>query len=242
MTSARPVAVLTAAGSGSRLGADVPKALVPLVGEPLVVHALRALVAAGVEHVVVTAPADHLPAVRAACAVVGGAQVEVVAGGASRQGSVHAGLRALPPGPGDACVLVHDAARPLAPVGLLRRVVAAVCAGHPAVVPALPVTDTVVRVAPERSDDAGERSLGAVDRTTLRAVQTPQGFPRALLVAAHEAAADRAHDEATAATDDAALVAALGHDVLVVPGDPLALKITVRHDLAVARLLLEESR
>lgn len=217
-------AVLTAAGSGSRLGHALPKALVPVAGRPLVAHAAARLRAAGVTHLVVTAGADHLEEVRAAVADPGAV---VVAGGPSRQASVAAGLAALAPEVG--IVLVHDAARPFAPVALIDRVVAAVREGHGAVVPGLAVTDTVVR-APEVPGAV----TGGADRSELRNVQTPQGFDRALLERAHAAAADRAATEATAATDDASLVAALGEPVWTVPGDPAAAKITTATDLAAA--------
>lgn len=215
-------AVLTAAGSGSRLGHPLPKALVPVAGRPLVAHAADRLRAAGVTHLVVTAGAEHLDAVRAAVP-----DALVVPGGASRQASVAAGLAALPPAA--RLVLVHDAARPFAPPALVERVVAALRAGHRAVVPGLPVTDTVV-VAPVVP---GPVAAGA-DRSELRAVQTPQGFDRELLERAHAAAAVRAGDEDTAATDDASLVAALGVEVWTVPGDPVAAKITTPTDLAAA--------
>ena len=223
-------AVLVAAGNGSRLGHPLPKAFVAVGGVPLVVHAARSLLASGdVSMLVVVAPSGHVDEARALLAGLPG-RVVVVAGGAARQASVAAGLAALPDEAD--VVLVHDAARPFAPVELVRRVVAAVRAGHPAVVPALPVTDTVKRVGP--GDGTGEPVLETVPRGPLRAVQTPQGFARDVLVAAHAAAAAGAHDEATAASDDAGLVEAGGVPVWVVPGDERAGKITTAADLAVA--------
>ena len=240
MTSPTTAAVLTAAGSGSRLGLGVPKGLVPLAGVPLVVHALRGLARSGVVgQVVVTAPADQVDDVRAALAdtaVLEGVAVTVVAGGASRQASVAAGLAAVDPGAD--VVLVHDAARALAPPELVARVVAAVRAGHPAVIPGLDVADTITRVGADPDPDGGRRADGTLDRTLLRAVQTPQGFERGLLDRAHAAGADRARDERTAATDDASLVEALGVPVWVVPGHEDAAKITTARDLAVAELVL----
>ena len=212
-----------------------------LGGLPLVVHAASRLVEAGATTVVVTAPVAHVDALRAALADAAGLcppLVAVVPGGPTRQASVAAGLTALPSDAGPV-VLVHDAARALAPVSLLVRVAQTVAAGHDAVVPALPVTDTVVRVVPT-SDAGPARSAGTLDRRALRAVQTPQGFRRDVLERAHAAGAAVAGDEATAASDDASLVAALGLDVVLVDGDPRALKITTSHDLAVAALLLEE--
>ncbi len=243
----RTAAVLTAAGSGSRLGHRLPKALVPLDGTPLVTHAARGLVRSGVVDVlVVTAPEGHLAAVGEACAEVDGVPVLLTAGGASRQASVAAGLALLPTDVD--VVLVHDAARALTPPSLVRRVVAAVRDGHPAVVPAVPVTDTLVQVAPAPAGDPAGSSdpvphgavpvSGTPDRSVLRAVQTPQGFDRAVLDRAHAAAGHRAADERSAATDDASLVAALGIPVVAVPGDERAAKVTVPRDLALAGLLL----
>jgi 2-C-methyl-D-erythritol 4-phosphate cytidylyltransferase len=257
------LAVLTAAGSGTRLGLDLPKALVELDGLPLVVHAARRLCASGaVDAIVVTAPSglrEHVATVLRDDPAVD-RPVRVVEGAGTRQASVAAGLRAgLVEGPDEEpvpemvsepvsepfdVVLVHDAARPLAPPALVRRVVEAVRAGHAAVVPGLPVTDTIKRVAPARAEDPShaEPVAETVDRAALRAVQTPQGFDRSLLVRAHESAAHRADDERSAATDDAGLVEALGLPVHVVPGDPAAAKITTAHDLRVAALTLREER
>lgn len=232
-------AVLVAAGSGTRLGRGVPKALVELGGVPLVLRAAAALAASGsVTAVVVVAPAGDPAAVRALFPddVVPGTSVPVavVRGGTSRQASVAAGLASLAP---DAdVVLVHDAARALAGPALVRGVEAAVRAGHRAVVPAVPVTDTIKVVGP--GDASGAPVRATLDRAVLRAVQTPQGFDRALLEAAHAAGAARAVDETAAATDDAGLVEALGEDVWVVPGDPAAMKVTTPADLLVAELLL----
>jgi 2-C-methyl-D-erythritol 4-phosphate cytidylyltransferase len=149
--------------------------------------------------------------------------VLVVPGGASRQLSVAAALAAADQGLG--IVLVHDAARALAPAALIERVAAAVRAGSPAVIPVLPVVDTIKQV-----DDAG-RVLGTVDRAVLRVVQTPQGFRRDVLVAAHAAAVDE-H------TGDAGLAEKLGIPVQTVPGDEAALKITRPLDLELAERLL----
>ncbi|MET7807446.1 2-C-methyl-D-erythritol 4-phosphate cytidylyltransferase [Micromonospora chersina] len=217
------VAVLVpAAGAGVRLGPGAPKALRLLAGEPLLVHAVRRIAAAPSVHtVVVAAPAADVEAVRAMLAPV--APVTVVPGGAERQASVAAALAAVPDGP--EIVLVHDAARALTPPELVESVAAAVRAGHDAVIPVLPVVDTVKEV------DAGERVLGTVDRAALRAVQTPQGFRRSVLTAAHEAAGDPL-------TDDAGLVEKLGVPVDCVPGSELAMKITRPFDLALAEHLL----
>lgn len=239
-------AILTAAGSGTRLGHPLPKALVPLRGERLLLHAARGLLAARtragerVEVLVVTTPADRVDEVAALLAGALGdvdVRVEVVPGGATRQASVAAAVAVLPDDVD--VVLVHDAARPLAPAALTARVVEAVRAGHPAVVPGLPVVDTVKRVAAPDASGA-EPVRETVPRADLRAVQTPQGFDRALLVAAHAAGAAEGADERTAASDDAGLVERLGRPVWVVRGDDRAAKITTARDLALAELLLAE--
>ena len=257
------VAVLTAAGSGSRLGADVPKALVPVGGISLLRRAAVGLIASGaVSHLVVTAPADDVERFRAELAGLldgssGGAlngtgetvptrtswvgtTVEVVSGSPhSRQASVALGLAAaLAAVPQADVVIVHDAARALTPPEVTQRVVAAVRAGHEAVVPALPVTDTVKEVEARRAGEP-EPVVGTPRRDRLRAVQTPQGFSASVLVAAHRAGAERAGDEALAASDDAGLVEACGGSVVVVAGDERAMKVTTPMDLALAELLLE---
>jgi 2-C-methyl-D-erythritol 4-phosphate cytidylyltransferase len=235
-------AVLTAAGSGTRLGHALPKGLVDLGGQPLVLRAAVGLARAGcLGTIVVTVPAaerDAFVALFPGGTVPGTAvPARVVAGGPTRQASVAAGLAAL--GDDVDVVLVHDAARCLTPPALVRAVEAAVRAGHRAVIPALPVTDTVKRVGDPGPDGAAP-VVATVPRLDLRAVQTPQGFDRALLDAAHAAGAHRAGDEAAAVSDDAGLVEALGEPVWVVPGDERALKITTPRDLALAELLLAE--
>ncbi|WP_454085622.1 2-C-methyl-D-erythritol 4-phosphate cytidylyltransferase [Georgenia sp. Marseille-Q6866] len=238
-------AVLTAAGSGTRLGHTLPKALVPLAGTPLLVHAARGLAASGVvDAVVVTAPDGHLDEV--ASLFPGGrvpgseVPVRVVVGGATRQASVAAGLAALDDvAPACEAVLVHDAARCLAGPELVRRIVAALEVGHGAVVPGVPVTDTVKRVVD--LPGGGARVVETPERSTLRAVQTPQGFSRELLERAHRLGAERADDETRAVSDDAGLVEALGEEVLLVPGEAAALKITTPADLELAERLLSRS-
>lgn len=234
--------MLVAAGSGTRLAAGLPKAFVELAGRSLVQHALDRIAAAGcVDAVVVVVPpgwgdriAAELPSVL------------VAEGGATRQESVAAGLSALeaalPARPGDV-VLVHDAARCLAPGSLVASVAAAVRAGHPVVVPAVPVHDTVRALV--AGDDA---THGVVDRDLLRAVQTPQGFDRAVLTAAHAPVADApggpvVEDRGAVppATDDATLAERLGHPVHLVPGAEEAFKVTRPIDLALARALLQDA-
>jgi 2-C-methyl-D-erythritol 4-phosphate cytidylyltransferase len=213
------VGVVAAAGSGLRLGADRPKALVELAGRPLVVWAVETLLTGGVDEVVVAVPAAD----RDAFAAVLPAAVRLVDGGATRTASVRAGLAAA--GPAAGAVLVHDAARPLTPPDVVARVLAALAAGAPAVVPVLPVVDTTVVV------DAAGTVTAAPDRATLRRVQTPQGFHRATLVAAYAAL-----PEGVELTDDAAVVRAAGVPVTTVAGDQRAAKVTVAHDLHLAGL------
>jgi 2-C-methyl-D-erythritol 4-phosphate cytidylyltransferase len=224
VSSGHVVAIVPAAGSGERLGAGRPKALVAIAGKAMVARAVEGLLTCGVvDDVVVVAPAEHLDEMRAAVR----RSVRVVVGGDDRVASVALGLAVV----GDAeVVLVHDAARCLCPAEVVRAVVAAVREGHGAVIPASPVADTVRRVDPEG------RVVGPVDRTGLLAVQTPQGFAPGLLRRAHAAAVGSS--AAARATDDAGLVEEIGGEVVTVPGDPRAFKITTPLDLAMAEALL----
>jgi 2-C-methyl-D-erythritol 4-phosphate cytidylyltransferase len=199
----------------------VPKALVPLAGRPLVCWSVDALRAGGVAEVLVAVPAAE----RNAFAAVLPPDVRLVDGGATRTASVRAALAQV--GGSARAVLVHDAARPLTPADVVARVLAALAAGAPAVVPVLPVVDTTVVV-----DDDGT-VLDTVPRAMLRRVQTPQGFDRAALVAAYAQL-----PEGVELTDDAAVVRAAGVPVTTVAGDELAAKVTVPHDLALAELLV----
>jgi 2-C-methyl-D-erythritol 4-phosphate cytidylyltransferase len=221
------VAVLVpAAGSGVRLGPGAPKALRPLAGEPLLVHAIRRMAAApSVRMIVVAAPPGAEDGVRALLAPI--APVTVVTGGAERQESVSRALDAVPAE--IAIVLVHDAARALTPPEMVESVAAAVRAGRPAVIPVLPMVDTIKEVAP-----GGDIVLGTVDRSVLRSVQTPQGFRHEVLAAAHRAGLDP-H------TDDAGMVEKTGVAVTCVPGSELALKITRPIDLVLAEALLRHA-
>jgi 2-C-methyl-D-erythritol 4-phosphate cytidylyltransferase len=204
------------------------KALVPVNGVPLLVRAVRGLLDAGcVQHVVVAAPpsdVDTMCTVTASLASAGGA-VHVLAGGAERTDSVRLALEyALREIPDTRIVLVHDAARAFTPGEVVRRVVAAVEAGHPAVVPVLPLADTVKQV------DADGTVVATPDRAALRVVQTPQGFTAEVLL--------RAHASGLQATDDAGLVERLGVPVTTVAGHANAMKITTPFDLAIAEALL----
>jgi 2-C-methyl-D-erythritol 4-phosphate cytidylyltransferase len=227
MADPRTGVIVVAAGVGSRLGAAVPKAFVPLAGRSLLSWSVDAAARCpGVVCVVVVAPAGHLVEAERETDGYATVPVRVVAGGAERPDSVAAGLAALPDDVD--VVLVHDAARALTPAGLFAEVAAAVAAGAPAVVPGLPVVDTIKQV------DGSGIVVGTPPRAALRAIQTPQGFRRDVLVRAH------AHSRAAPVTDDAALVEALGLPVLVIPGDPRAHKITTPDDLD--RVLAARSR
>ncbi|WP_313355912.1 2-C-methyl-D-erythritol 4-phosphate cytidylyltransferase [Microbacterium sp.] len=218
--------IVVAAGSGTRLGAGVPKALVDVDGRTVLRHALDGVFAAAPMQVVVVAPAGWETQVDAEIAASAGERrhlATVVTGGATRQGSVSAGLDALHDDV--RVVLVHDAARALTPASQLDAVAAAVT--ETGVIPALAVVDTLKRVD-------GDEVTGPVDRSALAAAQTPQGFPRAALQDAYATALAAGQDH----TDDAALFAAAGGAVRRITGSERAFKITTPGDLERARLLL----
>ncbi|TAK74940.1 MAG: 2-C-methyl-D-erythritol 4-phosphate cytidylyltransferase [Dehalococcoidia bacterium] len=202
----------------------VDKLWADLCGRPLVAHSIAMLGSVeGVRTLVLVGPAArHIELMASAeDAAARGVQVICVEGGARRQDSVAAAIAAAPDA---AWYLVHDGARPFASPALARRVIEG-ARRHGAAVPGIPVTDTVKHIA------ADGRILATVERASLRAVQTPQGFAGALLRRAHaEVAGD--------ATDDAAMVEWLGVPVFVVPGDPANIKVTTPTDLTVARALL----
>lgn len=226
---------MVAAGSGVRLGGEGPKALRLLAGEPLLVHALRNLARAGADRAVVIIRESDRSAVHAALADRVSLPVALVAGGAERQDSVRLGLATVPPDPAPAVVLVHDAARPLVDPATIGRVIDAVRAGAQAVVPAVPVVDTI-RQFDNLDDEGNGRASRGLDRSRLVAVQTPQGFDPAVLQAAH----DLVHGHGLTVTDDAGACEQLGVPVTVVAGSPTGLKITHAHDLRVAELMLEQ--
>ncbi len=212
-------AIVAAAGSGERFGAPIPKALIQLGDRTLLEHAVSSL-SAVVDQIVVTAPAGFEEQIRA---LVGDA-VTVVTGGATRSDSVRAGLAAIE---GAEFVLVHDAARALATRELASAVVASLKSGEVAVVPALPVVDTLQNVG------ADGYVINAVDRAPLRRIQTPQGFSYSALNAIHQGAQD--------ATDDSTLALNAGHKVRVIAGEERALKITTPSDLATALTFLGDA-
>ncbi|WP_046316146.1 2-C-methyl-D-erythritol 4-phosphate cytidylyltransferase [Mycobacterium sp. UM_Kg1] len=215
------VAVVPAAGAGVRLGAGVPKAFFLLGGQTLIERAVAGLRESGVvDQVVVAVPPDRTDEAK----LILGEAATVVAGGADRVESVRLALAGVADSD---YVLVHDAARPLTPPALVRRVVEALHAGHRAVVPALAVADTIKAV------DANGMVLGTPERAGLRAVQTPQGFAADLLLRAYRQAGAGAHF-----TDDASLVEHVGGQVQTVEGDPLAFKITTALDALLAQAVV----
>lgn len=232
--------VVVAAGSGQRLGYGLPKAQVPLAGRSILAHALEGILASGIAERICVAVPPGDSTLRAVCTAASGqVPVTAVEGGASRAASVSRALAGL--GPDLDGVLVHDAARALTPPEVFVRVVQALAAGAQAVIPAIPVTDTIkTAVLSEAAQQAiaSEKVAGTPDRSRLRAVQTPQGFDAAALHAAHRTLAAMGPLEAEAITDDAMLLESQGTEVFLVPGSPEALKITTALDLMTAEALV----
>lgn len=229
-------AVVTAAGYGTRLGSTIPKALVSVGQRPLLVWALEHL-APLVDHAVVTAPPTHMSdvesAVRDFADDLGGLSVRIVAGGETRQESVALALDALFDGtaPIPDIIMVHDAARAFMPTEVMKGAIEAVRGGAHAAVPVVPVVDTLVH-APE-----GERTMGgAVDRASVRAVQTPQVFTAQALKDAHEKSIG------SDATDDASLARESGYRVVTVDGHRWGFKITHEDDLPFAEHVASRRR
>ncbi|RDG38219.1 2-C-methyl-D-erythritol 4-phosphate cytidylyltransferase [Streptomyces corynorhini] len=235
----RTAAVIPAAGRGVRLGPGAPKALRALGGTPMLIHAVRAMAASrAVSLVVVVAPPDGAPGVKNLLddhALPERTDYLVVPGGETRQESVRLGVEALPDD--ITAVLVHDAARPLVPVETVDAVVEAVHEGAPAVVPALPLADTVKQVEPREKGEP-EPVVATPERALLRAVQTPQGFDRATLQRAHRTMPGVGEG----ATDCAGMVERLGAPVVIVPGHEEAFKVTRPLDLVLAEAVLARRR
>jgi 2-C-methyl-D-erythritol 4-phosphate cytidylyltransferase/2-C-methyl-D-erythritol 2,4-cyclodiphosphate synthase len=219
---------VVAGGRGERLGGE-PKQFRPLGGRPVVCWATRALLTSLSGPVVVVLPRsamDEGEALLAAHLPESAERLRYAAGGARRQDSVRAGLELLP---SDGAVLVHDAVRPFASHSLVERVAREAVSGR-IVVPALAPPDTLKRVD-------GERVVETIDRRSLVAVQTPQGFPLGLLRVAHAAWKD---DEE--ATDDAAVCERHGAPVAWLPGETLNRKLTGADDWWWAERLIESGR
>jgi 2-C-methyl-D-erythritol 4-phosphate cytidylyltransferase/2-C-methyl-D-erythritol 2,4-cyclodiphosphate synthase len=212
-------AIIAGAGMGHRLGADIPKALIQIDGVTLIERAFAAL-STIVDEIVITAPAGYEETFRA----IVGESATVITGGVLRSDSVNLALKSL--SPSTKYVLVHDAARALATSDLAQRVLNELNSGESAVIPALNVVDTIKEV------DRDGYVRNTPDRSVLRAVQTPQGFAVDVLKRAHEASDD--------ATDDAALVEALGIKVKTILGEARAMKITNPEDIGMALTLLRD--
>jgi 2-C-methyl-D-erythritol 4-phosphate cytidylyltransferase len=215
------VALIVAAGRGERLGSGRPKALVPLAGIPMLVWSVRALRAVNeVDRIVVALPPGELSAAPAGTVAVAGGEV--------RSQSVREALLAA--GEGDP-VIVHDAARPLAPPALFARAIAELDrSGADAVIAAAPVSDTIKEVGPD-----GQTVSRTLDRSRLWAIHTPQVFRRELL---ERVLSDASDDLLAAATDDAWLIERAGGTVRVVDSPASNIKITTAADLELAEVLL----
>ena len=207
--SRRIAAILVAAGSGSRFGAERPKQFSPVAGQPVIRHAAAALA----REVSLLQPVGEAAPIGEALAGI--RHLRVVPGGATRQASVLAGLEALAPHAPD-IVLVHDAARPFVPPGCIPALLAALEA-VPGAIPAVAVADTL-----KRGRDG--RILETVPREGLWRAQTPQAFRFPLLLDLHRGAAE-------GATDDASILEAAGHAVALVPGHDDNIKLTYPEDL-----------
>lgn len=222
----RPVvAVVAAAGKGTRLGAEIPKAYVQLQGRSLVQRSVHAIEASGVVDEILVVVGDGMHEV--AARELAGHNVRFVDGGAERADSIRNALGSILLN--DACVIIHDAARALTPPSLFARVATAVLDGADAVIPVLPVADTIKVVA-------GDLVVSTPDRASLRAVQTPQAFDLRALRAANDAYFSA--PQTFVATDDASLMEWHGADVRTVNGDPLAFKVTTPLDLRLAEAIL----
>lgn len=236
-TSRRVVALVAAAGQGTRLGADIPKGYVPLRGRPLVVRSVQAMIhSAVVDEVIVLISPDMEGYARAILEKENLFSAEIpvrlVHGGGERADSVYEGLKAIEAE--DAVVLIHDAARALTPPGMIARVARAVLSGQRAVIPVLPVADTIKVV------DNHDVVVGTPARADLRAVQTPQGYSLAALREANERYFGL-DDPGFVATDDASLMEWYGAKVHCVQGDPMAFKITTPIDYALAKAVTDEA-
>lgn len=234
-------AVVTAAGLGTRLGTDLPKALVRVEGRTLVAWAVERI-AEVCRDVVVTAAPAHLDAFGQAIAeatIPPGVAVAIIAGGETRQESVAAGVAELMShSPQPTIILVHDAARAFMPAEPMRVAIGAIEAGADGAVPIVPLVDTIVAVP------AADGRLGlAVDRSSLRAAQTPQAFRASALSDAHlrGAAEPGAAEPGAEVTDDAGLVRRYGYRVVATEGHPWGFKVTIPGDLALAEYVAKQA-
>jgi 2-C-methyl-D-erythritol 4-phosphate cytidylyltransferase/2-C-methyl-D-erythritol 2,4-cyclodiphosphate synthase len=217
MSQPKSAAIIAGAGLGNRLGAKIPKALIQIDGISLVERAFASL-SSVVDEIVITAPEGFADEFRK----IVGESAKVITGGVLRSDSVKLALEAL--SPSIQFVLVHDAARGLATSDIANRVLGELKSGEVAVIPALAVVDTIKEV------DGEGYVRNTPERSSLRAVQTPQGFAVSVLKRAHEASED--------ATDDAALVEAIGVKVKTIAGEARAMKVTNPEDIALALALI----
>ena len=218
----KTIALIVAAGQGNRVGGDVPKQYRVIAGKTVLAHAHEALASHdAIDGVVVVVAAGQQDLAQALL----GEDVQVVVGADSRRGSVHAGLEAIAAAGGADIVLIHDAARPFLPPVVVDRLLDALMDKDGAI-PILPVADTLVR-------GAGGLMENTVDRAQLHRVQTPQAFRFPAILAAHRTW-DTAHD----ATDDAQILRACGHDVILVQGDERLNKLTYEQDFSRVQALL----
>jgi len=206
----KTAAIIAAAGMGHRLGANLPKSLVKLIDKTLLEHAVANL-APVAQLLIVTAPAGY----EAEYKKLLGEEVEVITGGVLRSDSIRIAMAKIPNN--YEYVLVHDAARALASTRLASEVINQLIRGQQAVIPTLEVIDTIKEVDPQGY------VRNTLNRASLKIVQTPQGFNRSVLERAHQASED--------ATDDAALVEALGIKVKTIAGEEQAFKITTKGDI-----------
>ena len=213
----KSAAIIAGAGMGHRLGAEIPKALIQIQGITLLQRAFISL-SKVVDEIVITAPAGYEEQFKA----IVGQSAEVITGGVLRSDSIRVALKAL--SPSVESVLIHDAARALASSALAAKVLDELQSGQSAVIPVLKVIDTIKEI------DRDGFVRATPDRSSLVAAQTPQGFNRQVLERAHSASDD--------ATDDAALVEAIGVKVKTIEGEASAFKITTKEDIGQALLLL----
>lgn len=219
-------AVVPAAGTGERLGADTAKPFVLLKKVPLIAYTLKALQDSPEIHsIILAAQRERIPDLEKLCKDYGLTKVcRIVAGGRTRRESVSNALSVVDKDTG--CVLIHDAARPLITGELISRGIET-CREHKAAVAAVPVISTV-----KEADPADKTVSGTPDRSRLWEAQTPQVFEKNLIVQAHEKVDD------ARASDDAVLVERLGHKVKLFQGDYKNIKVTTPDDLRVAEMFL----
>lgn len=219
-------AIVVAGGKGERLFSELPKQFLDLGGKPVLLRSVEAIWACTkISEMVVVVPESHLPRAQE---LLRGKEARIVSGGAERQDSVFAGLKACS---GKAeLVLVHDGVRPFASKEMVERVIGA-AEKFGAAIPGLPIKETIKEI-----ESKTQKIIGTVDRTRLFSIQTPQVFKRGLIVEAH----NRAQDLGFYATDDAGLVEWLGQEVVLVPGEETNIKITTPFDFKLAEIILQE--